>query len=151
MTVFSSHRRRVIPASEFGLVSDAAELLAAARRTAEASAEEARAAQEDARREGFEQGYAEGLRQANETLLTATEKARKELLDLENWIVPVVLKAVDLIVGSMEPDERVRRIVARAIADVTDGEPATLRVPPEEVPRVRRAIGEPARPPQARS
>lgn len=146
MTVLFSQRRRVIPAAEFGLVSDAAELLAAAQRTAEASAEKADAAQEEARREGFAEGYAEGLRNATETLAAATETARKELLDLENWILPVVLKAVDIIVGSMEPDERVRRIVARAIADVADVQSITLRVPPEDVPLTRRAIGEPARP-----
>lgn len=146
MTILSSERRRVIPAAEFGLVTDAAELLDAARRTAAASAEKIAAAREEARREGFEQGYAEGLRKASETLVAATQKAESELLDLENWIVPVVLKAVDLIVGSMEPDERVRRIVARAISDVADGQPIKLCVPPKDVPLARRAVGEFARP-----
>ncbi|ASY65732.1 Type III secretion cytoplasmic protein (YscL) (plasmid) [Sinorhizobium sojae CCBAU 05684] len=146
MTAFSPGNRRVIPAAEFGLVSEAAEFLAAARRTAEASAEEARTAREEARREGFEQGYADGLRETAEALLAVKQKAQQELLDLESWIVPVVLKAVDLIVGGMEPDERVRRLIARAIKDVTDQEPLTLRVPPEEVALARRAIGDAGRP-----
>ncbi len=140
MTAASFRPRRVIPAAEFGQISETAEIVAAARKTAAVLHAKAEDERQKAMREGYQDGFAEGLREASEKLFEATRKAETELRDLESWIEPVVLKAVALIVGAMDDDERVRRIIARAVADTAATQTITLHVPPEDETLVRQAV-----------
>ncbi|MFW8642214.1 hypothetical protein ACOJBO_02650 [Rhizobium beringeri] len=52
-----------------------------------------------------------------------------------------MLKAVAQIVGSMDMDDRIRRIITRAIADTAATQTVSLYVPPEDEGLVRRAEG----------
>lgn len=140
MTSPSLRPRRIIPAAEFGQISETADIVAAARKAAAELHAKAEDERQNTLREGYQDGFAEGLRKASEQLSKATRKAETELRDLENWIGPVVLKAVALIVGSMDADERVRRIIARAVADTSATQTVTLHVPPEDEPLVRHAV-----------
>ncbi|MGO7133540.1 type III secretion system stator protein SctL [Rhizobium leguminosarum] len=132
-------QRRIIPASDFTQIRDAAELVAAARQVAADMHVRAEDERQAARREGYQAGFAEGLHKASETLSEATRKAEKELGDLDHWIGPVVLKAVARIVGAMDMDDRIRQIITRAIADTGATQTVTLYVPPEDETLVRRA------------
>ncbi|MCF3641597.1 type III secretion system stator protein SctL [Rhizobium sp. TRM95111] len=136
----SKGQSRIIRAAEFGAIRDAAALVEAARRTA--AQEEARAAQtrDDAREEGFREGYAEGLRGAAERFAAAAAETQKGLFDLESRIVPIVLRAVEDIVGSLGDEELCRRLVTRAIAATGEAGPVVLRVAAGEETLVREAL-----------
>jgi len=140
VTLRSIRPRRIIPATEFGQISETADIVAAARQAAAEIHAKAEDERQETRREGYQDGFTEGLRKASETLSEATRKVERDLCDLENWIGPVVLKAVALIVGSMDADERVRRIIARAVADTAGAQTITLYVPPEDEALVRHAV-----------
>ncbi|OHV80107.1 type III secretion system stator protein SctL [Ensifer sp. LCM 4579] len=133
-------RSRVIPAREFGVVSEAAALVAAARDAAAIETAKASEVREAAREDGYRAGYAEGLRRATEGFAAAAAKAEKALYDFESLVTPIVLRAVARIVGSLDADERVRRLVTQAIAETAETQRVTLRVAAGEAAVVRKAI-----------
>ncbi|GAJ92949.1 type III secretion system stator protein SctL [Agrobacterium rhizogenes] len=139
MTPAPFNQRRIIPAAEFGQIRDAADLVAAALQSAADMHVKAEDERQEARKSGYQDGFADGLRKASEALAEATGKAERELGDLDHWIGPVVLKAVAQIVGSMDMDDRIRRIIARAIADTAATQTVSLYVAPEDEALVRRA------------
>ncbi|KAA6483130.1 type III secretion system stator protein SctL [Agrobacterium rhizogenes] len=139
MTSAPFSQRRIIPAVEFGQIRDAADLVAAALQSAADMHVKAEDERQEARKSGYQDGFTDGLRKASEALAEATGKAERELGDLDHWIGPVVLKAVAQIVGSMDMDDRIRRIIARAIADTAATQTISLYVPPEDEALVRRA------------
>lgn len=139
MTVVLTPRGSIIPAAEFGQIHKAEELLASAKRALSAAKVEADLIREDARREGFAQGREQGLREALERIGGAIASLEGQLLDQEERIERVVLRAVELIIGALEPDEGVRRLLRHAISEAADTGPISLHVSAEEVELVRRA------------
>ncbi|WP_026615941.1 type III secretion system stator protein SctL [Ensifer aridi] len=133
-------RSRVIPAREFGVIGEAAALVTAAREAAAIETAKAAEVREAAREDGYREGYAEGLRRATEGFAAAAAKAEKALFDMESLVTPVVLKAVARIVGGLDADERVRRLVTQAIAETAGTQRVTLRVAAGEAAMVRKAI-----------
>ncbi|PJR09249.1 hypothetical protein [Sinorhizobium meliloti] len=59
---------------------------------------------------------------------------------MESLVTPVVLKAVARIVGSLDADERVRRLVTQAIAETAETQRVTLRVAAGEAAMVRKTV-----------
>ncbi|MBB4189200.1 type III secretion protein L [Sinorhizobium terangae] len=133
-------RSRVIPAHEFGVISEAAALVAAAREVVAIETAKASEVRETAREDGYRQGYAEGLRKATESFAAAAAKAEKALFDIEGLVTPIVLRAVERIVGSLDADERVGRLVTQAIGEVAESQRVTLHVAAGEAAAVRKAI-----------
>ena len=136
----SENPSRIIRAAEFGPLRDAAALVEEARRAATEAQAQARETRNAAREEGFNAGYAEGLRRSAECFAEAAMETRKGLFDLEGRIVPLVLRVVEDIVGSLGSEELCRRLVARAITETGETGPILLRVAAGEETLVREAL-----------
>ncbi|MGM5092095.1 type III secretion system stator protein SctL [Rhizobium sp. 814_E9_N1_1] len=112
---FARHDR-IIPAESFGQITEAAQILEAAQRDAAQSQATLAAASEQAAQNGYRDGFEQGVRDAAARLAASLGKAEREIANLDSWVEAVVLKSVGLILGSMEADERTRRLVRHAIS-----------------------------------
>ena len=140
-SMFARHDR-IIPAENFGQIREAAQILEAARRDAAQSQATLAAASEQAAQNGYRDGFEQGVRDAAARLAASLGKAEQEISNLNGWIETVVLKSVGLILGSMEADERTRRLVRHAISQTAEAEEVALHVAPEDAAMMARAIAD---------
>lgn len=138
---FARHDR-IIPAENFGQIREAAQILEAARRDAAQSQATLAAASEQAAQNGYRDGFEQGVRDTAARLAASLGKAEQEISNLDGWIETVVLKSVGLILGSMEADERTRRLVRHAISQTAEAEEVALHVAPEDAAMMARAIAD---------
>lgn len=130
----------VIKAAEFSSVIDARSILEKAQEKQSQIHTAYENALEQARREGFQAGREEGIRSVATELSGAVETSRKELADLEPSVIEIVLRATMLILADMQPEERLRRLVQRAIGETKGARKVTLKVNAGEQEMVRQAI-----------
>lgn len=94
----------------------------------------------EAYRTGLLAGREAGLRE----FLTATAEAvraiREDFLKLEPMLAPLVLQGVQKIIGALPSEDVARRAIAEVMKEGGAGLAATLRVPPEELDLMRRAV-----------
>jgi type III secretion protein L len=135
---FARHDR-IIPAENFGQIREAAQILAAARQDAAQSQATLAAASEQAAQNGYRDGFEQGVRDAAARLAASLGKAEQEI---DSWVEAVVLKSVGLILGSMEADERTRRLVRHAISQTAEAQEIALHVAPEDAAMIAQAIAD---------
>ncbi|ANK94112.1 MULTISPECIES: type III secretion system stator protein SctL [Rhizobium] len=138
---FARHDR-IIPAENFGQIREAAQILAAARQDAAQSQATLAAASEQAAQNGYRDGFEQGVRDAAARLAASLGKAEQEIANLDSWVEAVVLKSVGLILGSMEADERTRRLVRHAISQTAEAQEIALHVAPEDAAMIAQAIAD---------
>lgn len=131
---------RVIPAERFGQVTEAAEILEAARQAAAKAEAERDAARQQAWREGYDDGFAQGIRDATERLVTALGRAESELFNLEGPIEAIVIKSFGVILGSMDANERTGKIIRQAISQETESRWIVIHSPPEDEKAIRQVL-----------
>ncbi len=131
---------KVIKAADKAKLIEAGELIAAA----EASAKAIEARAETAYKERFEAGYADGVeagKMENAEKMMETVIASVEFIEnIENTVVSVVSQSVRKIIGELDDEERIRRIVSTALNNVRGQQRVTVRVSPRDEPAVNRAL-----------
>lgn len=134
--------RRVIPREEFGVLDEAAQYNEESRKVyhnLQNQADQARASASD---EGYREGFELGRREAFEELVKAIEESKKKLFVLEDMLTPIVMEAVEKIIGSMDDRIIVRRILREALAEAGHTLNVTLRVAPEDLDDLRDMLDE---------
>jgi type III secretion protein L len=140
MAVAFTRNGRIIPAEQFGQITEAAQILDTARQAAAKSEAGLEAVRREAWREGYDSGFAQGVRNAAERLSTALGKAESNLRNLEGAIESVVFRSLGMILGSMDANERTNRMIQQAISREMEGRKIVLHVPPEDEESVRQAL-----------
>ncbi|MGY5810023.1 type III secretion system stator protein SctL [Rhizobium sp. LEGMi198b] len=138
-SVFARHDR-IISAESFGQITEAAQILEAARQEVAQSQGTLAAACEQAARDGYRDGFEQGVRDAVARLAVSLGKAEQEISNLDGWIEAVVLKSIGLILGSMEADERTRRLIHHAISETAEAQEIALHVAPKDAAVMAQAI-----------
>lgn len=129
--------RKVIPREEFGALDDATHYNEESRRVYNSVQEFADKAVEEARERGFREGFEEGRSEAFQILSQAIDEARHRLFVLEDLLNPIVLSAVEKIIGSMDDRVLVRKALREALAEAGHSMAVTLRVAPEDLDDIR--------------
>jgi type III secretion system HrpE/YscL family protein len=132
--------RKVIPREEFGALDQATAYSEQARKVYHSVQEFADKAVEEARTRGFNEGFDEGRRIALETLADEIRQARDELFGLEDALIPIVITAIEKIIGSMDDRVLVRRILRTALLEAGSSTAVTLRVAPEDLDDIRAEV-----------
>lgn len=131
---------RRLRAEELSELKEASEIIRAARERARAI--EAQAQTDYQRR--FDQGYADGVeagRMENAEKMMETVLASVEFIEgIESTVVGVVCQSLRKILGEMDCEERVRRIVSNALAHVRGEQRVTVRVAPADEVVVSKAL-----------
>lgn len=91
---------------------------------------------------GFQAGHDAGLQGLVTATAEAVEAVRHQFFNLEPMLAPLVLQAVQKIIGAMPPGEVVRRAITEALSESGGGLAATLRVAPDDLDDTRAAVTE---------
>ena len=131
---------KVLKASEAADLVAATDIIAAAQKKAEKILADAEAAYQSR----YEQGYADGVefgKLENAEKVMETVLASVEFIEgIENTVVNVVSQSVRKIIGEMDDEERIRRIVGTALSYVRGQQRVTVRVAPADEPAVAKAL-----------
>lgn len=131
---------RVIRARDYSALLEGNALLEAARERA--AAMEARAAldAEARREEGYRDGVMEGRMEQAEKMMETALQAVEYIEGMEETLVRVVGAAVRKIIGELDDDDRIVRIVRAALVTVRSQQRVLIRVAPSDEPAVREAL-----------
>ena len=139
-TVRPAPGTRILRAVEYARVLEAQSILDDANAEAEAIRKRAEEAYEERKKQGYEDGVLDGQMQQAEKMLETGMQAVEYLEGLEHQIVEVVTTAVRKIVGELDDNERIVRVVRTALEQVRGRQRVVVRVCPEEEPQVREAL-----------
>lgn len=131
---------RVLRAEDRAALTAAAQIIEAAK----ARAAEIEAEAEALYKKRFDEGYADGVeagRLENAEKMMETVLASVEFIEgIENTVVGVVSGSIRKIIGEMNDDERIRRIVSTALTHVRGEQKVTVRVAPADEPVVAKQL-----------
>lgn len=132
--------KKIIKAGEYMTRVDADEIIDKANREAEKILEEAREAFEIEKKKGYEAGLLEGKKSIASQMMGAVTGAVNYLSVLEEKVVEIVMSAVMKIVGEIDDEKLILKIVKNALAVVRNQKQVTLRVAPGQVKTVKNAL-----------
>ena len=131
---------RVVKAHEAGILLEADKLLAAAAQRVAEMEDAARAAYEQQRAQGYADGQEDCRAEYAEKMLEVALQSVDYLENLEKTIVNVVTEAVERVMGEMDADERIVRIVRTALTAVRNQQRVVVRVAPADEKAVTEAL-----------
>ena len=131
---------RILRAQEYANFLEAQNVLDCAQKQAQVIQEQAKEAYEARRKEGYDDGVMEGQMQQAEKMLETGMQAVEYLEGLERQIVEVVTTAVRKIIGELDREDLIVRVVRKALDQVRGRQRVVIRVSPEDEPKVREAF-----------
>ena len=131
---------RVLKAPESGILLEADGLLAAAAQRVAEMEEASKLAYEEQRQKGYADGQEACRAEYAEKMLEMALQSVNYIEGMEKTIVNVVTEAVERVIGEMEPDERIVRIVRTALTAVRNQRRVVVRVAPADEKPVREAL-----------
>ncbi len=133
----------VVTAAEAGAVARAEEIVAAAEAEARRIAEAAQADAAAAKKQGYEDGLAEGRQQILMQKLDLLDESVRYMESVELKMADIVMKALKKCVAEIGDRELVVQIVRKSMqAVVRNQRQITIKVSPEMVPVVRARLDE---------
>ncbi len=131
---------RILKAAEFALLTEANSLLAQARARADEIAQKAEEAYQQRKEEGYKDGREEGLLEHAEKLMETVMSSVEFIEGIETTLIDVVNQAVRKIIGELDSNERIVRIVQEGLRNVRNQSRVTVRVSPADDRAVRTAL-----------
>ena len=137
-----SPTKKVIKAEEYLLQLKAEELIAKEKEEAQKIIEEAKRIYEKEKKRGYEEGLKEGKMHMTEQMLNMVSKSVNYFASVEEKIIKIVMTALKKIIGEIDRDELVVRVVKNALAAARNQKQVVIRVAPEQVEVVKKRINE---------
>ena len=131
---------RVLKASDVAILLQSSEILDAARARAEAMNREAEIAYETRREEGYRDGQEEGRLEHAEKVLETVLSSVDYLSSLENTLVGIVTASIRKVIGEIDANELIVRVVRNALSTVRNQQRVIIRVAPADEKAVSDAL-----------
>ena len=131
---------RLLKANEVSVLLQANEILDTARQRAEEMMRQAEIAYESRREEGYRDGQEEGRLEHAEKVLETVLSSVDYLSSLEKTIVEVVTTSIRKVIGEIDANELIVRIVRNALTAVRNQQRVTIRVAPADEKAVSEAL-----------
>ena len=139
-TVTPSAGTRVLKASEAAVLLEANAVLDAARGVWPTWSVQAGEAYERRREEGYRDGVEEGRLEHAEKVMETVLSSVEYIEGIEATLVNVVAVAVRKVIGEIDENERIVRIVRNALVTVRNQQHVTIRVAPADEKAVREGL-----------
>ena len=139
-TVTPSAGTRVLKASEAAVLLEANAVLDAARERVADMERKAGEAYERRREEGYRDGGEEGRLEHAEKVMETVLSSVEYIEGIEATLVNVVAVAVRKVIGEIDENERIVRIVRNALVTVRNQQHVTIRVAPADEKAVREQL-----------
>ena len=131
--------RRLIKADDYGRMIEANKILEAAHEKAAETLAQAREIYESKKRQGYEDGLEEGRMEHLEKIMDTSMKAIDYFESMEKSIAALVTQCLEKVVGEMDNDVLILRIVRSGLAIARNEQRVVVRVCPEELKAVQDA------------
>lgn len=131
---------KVLKADECETLRDAAGLIEAARAEAEEIRRRAEEVYERRREEGYADGLEAGKMEHAEKMMETVLASVEFIENIESTVVSVVSQSVRKIIGELDEDTRIRKIVGTALNTVRGQQKVTVRVAPVDEPAVSKSL-----------
>lgn len=132
--------QRILKADDVALLVEANALLATAKARVAKMEQDAQAEYERRSAEGYRDGQEEGRLEHAEKLLETALSSVEFIENIESTLVNVVSQAVRKVVGELDDNERIVRIVRNALIAVRNQQKVLVRVAPADEPAVSEAL-----------
>jgi len=132
----------VLKRDEYAFVVEAERILEAARHEAELIRAEARAEFERMREEGYQKGHEEGKAEIAERILECVGQSAAYYSRVEDVMVDLVMRAVRNVLGEIDKQELIERVVNRALESTRNENQVTIRVAPAQADWLKGRINE---------
>ena len=134
--------KKIIRAEEYLLKLKAEEIISKAKEEAQKIIEEAKDIYEKEKKRGYEDGLNEGKMHMTEQMLNMVSKSVNYFASVEEKIIKIVMTAIKKIIGEIDKDELIVRIVKNALASARNQKQVTIRVAPEQVEVIKSKVNE---------
>ena len=131
---------KVLKAADVDTLHDAASLIEPAKAHAAEIEKKAEAVYEERYQQGYEDGVEFGKMENAEKMMETVLASVEFIESIENTVVSVVNQSIRKIIGELDDEERIKRIVGTALNTVRGQQRVTVRVNPSEEPTVSRAL-----------
>ena len=131
---------KVLKAGEYSTLLEAGAVLEAARARAGEIEKEALEAYEQRKEEGYRDGLEEGKLEHAEKVMETVLTSVEFIENIEDTLVSVVNQAIRKIIGDIDDEERIVRIVRTALNAVRGQQKVTVRVCPADEEAVSKAL-----------
>ena len=129
-----------LKAADVDTLPDAASLIAAAKAHAAEIEKKAEAVYEERFQQGYEDGVEAGKMENAEKMMETVLASVEFIESIENTVVSVVNQSIRKIIGELDDETRIKRIVGTALNTVRGQQRVTVRVNPAEEPTVSKAL-----------
>lgn len=134
--------QKVIKAADYAAYVEAQEIIQRARTEADALLAHATEAYEAEKRRGYEDGLMEGQEKIAEKMIDTISEAVNYLGGLEGKVVDIVVQALGRILGEIDKNELILRVVSNALEVARTQKQVTLRVAPAQADHLREKLNE---------
>ena len=131
---------RVIKASEYRQFIEAGKLICAAQDKAAEILERAEEKYREREKEGYQDGIEQGKMEHSEKMMETILASVEFIENMEKTVASVVTESVKKIIGELDDNERIVRIVNTALNTVRGHQKVTVRVSMADEPAVSRAL-----------
>ena len=131
---------KVLKAADVDTLHDAASLIAAAKAHAAEIEKKAEAVYEERFQQGYEDGVEAGKMENAEKMMETVLASVEFIESIENTVVSVVNQSIRKIIGELDDETRIKRIVGTPLKTVRGQQRVTVRVNPAEEPTVSKAL-----------
>lgn len=131
---------KILKAENLQNYLETAELLEKTKKRAEEILQEAEHAYEERKEQGYLDGQLEGKMEHAEKIMETVLSSVEFIENIENTVVDIVHDSIVKVIGELDDDERIVRIVRTALQHVRNQQQVIIRVAPEDEKYVRSAL-----------
>ncbi len=131
---------RILKAADYKEFLKARDIVAAARERAAEIEKQAEEKYEERLKEGYEDGIEQGKMEHAEKMMETVLASVEFIENIERTVASVVTQSVKKIIGDLDDDERIVRVVHTALNTVRGQQKVTVRVAVADEPAVSKAL-----------
>lgn len=139
-SLYINSSAKIIKAQEIQEYLEAGELLSKAKERAAEILREAENAYEERKAQGYLDGQTEGKLEHAEKIMETVLSSVEFIENIENTVVDIVHESIIKVIGELDDNERIVRIVRTALQHVRNQQQILIRVAPEDEKYVRSAL-----------
>ena len=134
--------KKVVKSTEYLEYMEAARIIEQARQEADRIVKEAREVYEKQMHKGYDDGLLEGKMSISQQMMDTVAGTLEYFGSVEEKVVDVVMTALKKIIGELDDNELVFRVVRNALNTARNQKQVTLRVSPDQVEWVKERLND---------
>ncbi|MET4695766.1 HrpE/YscL family type III secretion apparatus protein [Endozoicomonas lisbonensis] len=133
---------RVLKATDYARYLEAKDIIQSAEQRAEQIIEAAKAAYEQEKQKGYEDGVTESRIDQADQMLKVVSRTINYLAEVETALAEILMSGVKKIIGEFDQEELAVNLVRNALQHVRNEKQVTIRIPPSQFKMVKAKVND---------